>query len=753
MTLVRIQIRRGTAQQWIDINPILSSGEQGLETDTGREKVGNGVDAWTDLPYVTSFSTENINPIDSTDNSVFFPVFVSDTGNNTPRIKKTITAGSTVFSFNPSTSLLRVGGTVEATTFTGNSATTTRWLNDRTVTIGATGKTVNGTANVSWSLSEIGAAAVAQTMHIGTTAVNINRPSGNLALAGISSLALPGATSGTITLTPTAVAGTTTLTLPATTGTVALTSNIGNGTLTVDTSGVGLSSSGTFTANQSGNSTVTITSNATSSNTANTIVSRDGSGNFTAASVTLQGQLTLRSSATTSAATQFPVFTANPASTSQLLVTRTPAQVLSDIGAYAATNPAGYTTNTGTVTSVSGTGTVSGITLSGTVNNTGNLTLGGTLSVTPSNFASQTANTFLAAPNGTAGVPAFRAIVAADVPILNQNTTGNAASASTINATAITTNANFFPVFVSGTGNQTPNIRTTSTAFTFNPSTSTLTLAGPIAAATSTNTINGLVINSGALSNITTISASGTTTAGKFTPTANTVTGNGMYLPTTNTLAFSTNGAERARITSAGYFKASNNAAYSTTSTEHEFRQSVDSPILSLNSSNTSYTNDALFIFVNSASNNNYNFINTSNVAGTRFSVAGNGDVFASGEITAFFSDERLKTKTGNIDGALGIVSKLSTFKYVPNELAKTHGFDDTHIQLGLSAQEVEKVLPEVIRIAPFDQDRDDVGNLISKSGENYLTLDYAKLVPVLIEAIKELEQKVNDLTTKLENN
>jgi hypothetical protein len=82
----------------------------------------------------------------------------------------------------------------------------------------------------------------------------------------------------------------------------------------------------------------------------------------------------------------------------------------------------------GTVTSVAGTGTVSGLTLSGTVTSSGSLTLGGTLAVTASNFASQTANTILAAPNGTAGVPTFRAIVAADIPTLNQNTTGTAAN-------------------------------------------------------------------------------------------------------------------------------------------------------------------------------------------------------------------------------------------------------------------------------------------------------------------------------------
>jgi hypothetical protein len=92
---------------------------------------------------------------------------------------------------------------------------------------------------------------------------------------------------------------------------------------------------------------------------------------------------------------------------------------------------AGTSSTVGTVTSVSGTGTVSGLTLTGTVTSSGSLTLGGTLAVTAANFASQTANTFLAAPNGVAGVPTFRTLVAADVPTLNQNTTGSAATLTT----------------------------------------------------------------------------------------------------------------------------------------------------------------------------------------------------------------------------------------------------------------------------------------------------------------------------------
>jgi hypothetical protein len=53
-------------------------------------------------------------------------------------------------------------------------------------------------------------------------------------------------------------------------------------------------------------------------------------------------------------------------------------------------------------------------------------------------YASKTANYFLAAPNGSAGAPTFRAIVAADIPTLNQNTTGSSSSCTGNAATATT---------------------------------------------------------------------------------------------------------------------------------------------------------------------------------------------------------------------------------------------------------------------------------------------------------------------------
>jgi len=46
-----IQVRRGTAAQWLSANPVLAPGEPGMETDTGKGKYGNGSQNWTALPY------------------------------------------------------------------------------------------------------------------------------------------------------------------------------------------------------------------------------------------------------------------------------------------------------------------------------------------------------------------------------------------------------------------------------------------------------------------------------------------------------------------------------------------------------------------------------------------------------------------------------------------------------------------------------------------------------------------------------
>lgn len=55
-----IKLRRGTAAQWTTANPVLSSGEQGYETDTGLLKIGDGATAWTTLPYFINGTSSGI---------------------------------------------------------------------------------------------------------------------------------------------------------------------------------------------------------------------------------------------------------------------------------------------------------------------------------------------------------------------------------------------------------------------------------------------------------------------------------------------------------------------------------------------------------------------------------------------------------------------------------------------------------------------------------------------------------------------
>ena len=125
-------------------------------------------------------------------------------------------------------------------------------------------------------------------------------------------------------------------------------------------------------------------------------------------------------------------------------------------------------------------------------------------------------------------------------------------------------------------------------------------------------------------------------------------------------------------------------------------------------------------------------------VAGSTNVVNVYGELRATSEVTAYYSDERLKTKVGTFDDPLKIVQSLHGFKYINNDRAKDFGYREEKVQVGLSAQEVQRVLPEVVTLAPFDTIKNEDGTLVSRTGENYLTLDYAKLVPVLIEAIKK---------------
>jgi hypothetical protein len=159
--------------------------------------------------------------------------------------------------------------------------------------------------------------------------------------------------------------------------------------------------------------------------------------------------------------------------------------------------------------------------------------------------------------------------------------------------------------------------------------------------------------------------------------------------------------------------------------------------------------------WTSSSASNLYNLscnigIGTTNPA-AKLHIIG-GDIVCSGNISSYYSDERLKTKTADIINPLEIVDKLKGFYYIPNALAYSNGITHTTQEIGLSAQDVQRVLPEIVEIAPFDLARDEADNKVSKTGENYLTISYERLAPVFVEAIKELKRENDVLNEKYDN-
>jgi hypothetical protein len=116
--------------------------------------------------------------------------------------------------------------------------------------------------------------------------------------------------------------------------------------------------------------------------------------------------------------------------------------------------------------------------------------------------------------------------------------------------------------------------------------------------------------------------------------------------------------------------------------------------------------------------------------------ISVSGAITATGEVTAYFSDLRLKTNIVPIADALSKVEAINGVTFDPNEDALALGIDARH-QMGVIAQEVEAVAPELVCDSAF---------------AGYKTVRYDKLTALLIEAVKELSAKVTTLEAQLGN-
>ena len=210
----------------------------------------------------------------------------------------------------------------------------------------------------------------------------------------------------------------------------------------------------------------------------------------------------------------------------------------------------------------------------------------------------------------------------------------------------------------------------------------------------------------------------------------------GFGIQSQTALVFGSGGtAERARITSGGYFKASDNGNYSgSTAAYHEFYQTANSTALLVRATNGSYTNDVLTINGDrNTTNSTYNLINAYNgLISGQFIVRDSGNVVNTNNSYGSISDARKKTDI--VDAG----SQWSDIKAMRFRKFKMKDDPSGLVQLGVVAQEVELTSPGLV---DEHQDRDAEGNDLGTTTKSVKTsVLLMKAAVALQEAMARIE-------------
>ena len=120
------------------------------------------------------------------------------------------------------------------------------------------------------------------------------------------------------------------------------------------------------------------------------------------------------------------------------------------------------------------------------------------------------------------------------------------------------------------------------------------------------------------------------------------------------------------------------------------------------------------------------------------------GNIFAVGNVTAYASDARLKTNIKPIKNALKKLSKIRGVEYdwVDNITSEYDFHPSVMHETGVIAQEIQAVIPDAVTTAPMN------ANYTTKCGTDhkFLTVQKDKIVPLLIEAVKEQQKEIDEL-------
>lgn len=123
------------------------------------------------------------------------------------------------------------------------------------------------------------------------------------------------------------------------------------------------------------------------------------------------------------------------------------------------------------------------------------------------------------------------------------------------------------------------------------------------------------------------------------------------------------------------------------------------------------------------------------------------GDVYCTGSYLP--SDKNLKKDIREVTNALGILQQLNTYTYQYRTTEYPHLNLSDRKQYGFLSQEVEAVLPELIKQTVQPDQFDDQGNLVHPSVE-FKAINYMAIIPLLVEGMKEQQKQIEELTDRL---